>query len=72
LLEMPDLTQPLTMIQARTLWVAEGFVQANFQPPVITSGPPAGRNGDKLVLTQSIPENSCVASTSTVIVTFQP
>ena len=72
LLEIPELTQPLTMLQARTLWVADGFVEANFQPPVVTSGPMALRNGDKIVLTQSIPKNECRASTVTIIVTFQP
>jgi hypothetical protein len=71
LLEIPELTL-ITMLQARTLWVADGFVEANFQPPVVTSGPPAGRNGDKIVLTQSIPKNTCEASTVPITVTFQP
>ena len=71
LIEIPDLTQ-ITMSAARNLWVAEGFVQANYQPPVVTTGPMAGRNGNKIVLTQSIPENACQASTVTITVTFQP
>ena len=70
-IEMPELTG-LTMGNARALWVAEGFIQANYQPPVVSTGPPAGRNVNKIVLTQSIPENFCASPTATVTVTFAP
>jgi hypothetical protein len=71
LLEIPDLTL-ITMLQARTLWVADGFVEANFQPPVVTTGPPALRNDSKMVLTQDIPENECRPSTQVINVTHAP
>jgi TadE-like protein len=69
--EMPELIG-LTMGAARDLWVAEGFLQANFHPAVVSTGPPSGRNVNKIVLTQTIDENDCVPPSSNVTVTFAP
>ena len=70
-LEVPDLVG-LTMGDAKDLWEAEGFDEDNFQPPVIRTGPPSGRNVNKIVDTQSLAENACVADDSTITVTFIP
>jgi hypothetical protein len=70
-LEVPDLVN-VTMGAARDLWVADGFLEANFDPAVISTGPPADRNISKLVLTQSIAENACEPPTASITVTHAP
>lgn len=71
--EVPDMFgESQTMGIARDLWVAAGFAQANFQPPVVSSGPQAGRNVNKITTGQSLPKNVCTPITATVIMTFVP
>ena len=71
--EVPDMVTN-TMGAARDEWVAAGFVQANFDPPrgVVSTGPPANRNVNKIVLTQSLPEGECAPVTAVVDVTHTP
>jgi TadE-like protein len=70
-LEVPDLVG-LTMGNARDLWVGEGFDEDNFEPPVISTGPPSGRNVNKIVDSQDLDADDCVADDSTIHVTFIP
>jgi hypothetical protein len=70
-IEVPDLLT-LTMGEARDLWVDDGFEEANFNPAVIQTGPPSGRNVNKIVDSQSIEENECVPDDSSITVTFIP
>ena len=69
-IEVPDMVTE-TMGAARDLWVGAGFDEANFDPPdgVISTGPPSGRNVNKIVLTQDLPEGECQPADAVVTVT---
>ena len=58
--EVPVL-EGLTMQAALQAWMNAGFLEDNFDPPdgVISTGPPGGRNNNKIVLLQNPDENSC-------------
>ena len=66
--DVPDL-EGETMEDALGLWVGAGFDEENFEPEVISSGPPAGRNNTKIVLTQSLEKYECQLETATMTVT---
>ena len=71
--EVPDMFgESQTMGIARDLWVAAGFAQANFTPPVISTGNPALRNVNKITTGQSLPKNVCTPITATVMMTLVP
>ena len=56
-----------TMEDALELWTDAGFEEANFAPPVVTTGP--GNNKNEHVLTQSIAADECVPADSSITVT---
>jgi hypothetical protein len=74
--EVPDMVgEGQTMGIASGLWVAKGFVVANFDPPlgVVSSGPVAGRNVNKITTNQSLLKNVCaVLATAVVDMTYAP
>ena len=64
-----------TMGIARDLWVDAGFDEDNFDPPlgVVSTGPPPGRNINKITTNQSLLKNECaVLATAIVDMTFAP
>jgi len=74
--EVPDMVgESQTMAIARDLWVAAGFLESKFDPPngVVTTGPPAGRNANKITTGQSLLKNECaVLATAVVDMTYAP
>jgi len=74
--EVPDMVgESQTMGIARDVWVAAGFVEANFDPPlgVVSTGPPPGRNVNKITTDQSLLKNECaVQATAIVDMDFAP
>ena len=67
------LLMTLTMQNAYDAWVAAGFNGSKFLPAVIKTGPPGGRNNNKIVLTQSRTQDSCLdVTTGDVVVTYAP
>ena len=69
--EVPDMVTE-TLEDALDMWIASGFAEANFDPEVIDTGPPSGRNNTDIVIDQSIDPNECVPPTSPITLTLQP
>lgn len=74
--EVPDMVgESQTMGIARDLWVAAGFLESKFDPPlgVVSTGPSGGRNVNKITTNQSLLKNECaVLATAIVDMTFAP
>jgi hypothetical protein len=72
--EVPEMTDGNTMAQARDEWVAAGFDEDNFDPPtgVVSSGPPSGRNANKIVVNQDLEKHECQPEDAVVDVEHLP
>jgi hypothetical protein len=61
---------------ARDMWVAAGFASSSFTPAVVTTGPLAGRNGDRIVANQTTSPASapgdCVTVSASVHMDLEP
>ncbi len=57
-LDVPDMVTH-TFEEALAMWIGAGFLEDNFNPEIISTGPPASRNNDDIVVAQTLPEGEC-------------